>query len=115
MTFTSNLTLQSHAAFKVKIGGTAQGSQYDFVNAGGQGVDLGGVRLEVALPNYMPQRSDTFAIVDAGSLIGGFGNLHLGRVAVTGMIGTFAVSTAGNRVILSDFARESGGTVLAVR
>jgi hypothetical protein len=113
--FGAALTFTSSGALNVQIGGTGQGSAYDYVNASGQSVDLGGASLVVTLASgYAPSRAATFTVL-TGTLSGSFGNLVDGRVGVSGLSAAFEVDTSsGTSVVLKDY-RYRGGSVMLLR
>jgi len=80
-------------------------------------VSLDNVMLDVYVPtNFVPQRSAGLDERDGWHIDRGFGNLvTLGRMPVANQPGsTFAVSTSGNRLVLSDFRPEISGTLMYI-
>jgi hypothetical protein len=100
-----DLTVTSATLWDFEIGGTTQGTQYDFVSeAGSTPFDLNGSTLQLSLINsFTPDPLDTFTIFSSNnSILGTFGNLDgFGRVNFSQ--GSFLVTSSGNQIILSDF------------
>jgi hypothetical protein len=97
-----NLALSSHSHLHFSVGGTTQGSTYDYIPVSGI-VTLGG-DLDVAL-NFTPANTDTFTVLASSSPITGrFDNVVSGgRLNTTGMDGSFIVNYSGNNLTLSGF------------
>jgi hypothetical protein len=100
-----DLTVTSATLWDFEIGGTIQGTQYDFVSeAGSTQFNLNGSTLQLSLINsFTPDPLDTFTIFSSNnSILGTFGNLDgFGRVNFSQ--GSFLVTSSGNQIILSDF------------
>jgi hypothetical protein len=111
LTLTGNLTLLSTSALLIELGGTAQGSTYDFLNVGGSAV-LGG-KLNVTFSGGFQSSvlsTDVFTVVSSSSLSGLFTNVPNGqRLFTMDGLGSFQVnygtgSVFGiNNVALSNF------------
>jgi hypothetical protein len=100
-----DLTVTSATLWDFEIGGTTQGTQYDFVSeAGSTQFNLNGSTLQLSLINsFTPDPLDTFTIFSSNnSILGTFGNLDgFGRAHFSE--GSFLVTSSGNQIILSDF------------
>jgi len=114
LTITGNLTLLATSSLLLEIGGTVQGSGYDFLNVQGNAT-LGGT-LSLSLlgsvgTTILP--TDTFTVMRAGGtagLTGAFANIvNGGRMLTSDGGGFFTVNYgagsafAANSVVLSDF------------
>ncbi len=108
-TILGTYTQQSAGRMEIEIGGTAPATRLDKVTVGGA-ASLGGT-LDLRLINgFVPSSVQTFMVLDALSLTGGFANVASGqRVAVTAGGGSFAVHYGPGspfdptQVVLSDF------------
>jgi autotransporter-associated beta strand protein len=105
LTINGNLTLAATSALLIEIGGTTQGTDYDFLSVTGN-ASLGG-DLRVTLVNGFSSSINSghnFTILTAGSApSGSFANITNQRVSLFSGIGSFQVSFSGNSVVLSDF------------
>ena len=105
-TIDGDLTVTAATIWDFQIGGTAQGTQYDFLSeAGAAQFNLNGGTLQLSLiDSFTPGALDTFTIFSSNNaILGTFGNLDdFGRVTVNG--GSFLVSVSGSNVTLSNFA-----------
>jgi hypothetical protein len=105
LTINGDLTITADTIWNLEIGGTNQGTQYDFVSeAGSTQFNLNGSTLQLSLINsFTPDPLDTFTIFSSNnSILGTFGNLDgFGRAHFTE--GSFLVTSSGNQIILSDF------------
>lgn len=101
LTINGDFTQESSASLIIEIAGTELGSQYDSLLVTGiASIDgLLGISL---LDGFVPASSDTFTILQAGSLIGTFDNAPAGAFIIPGS-GTFDVQYSGTAVILSNF------------
>ncbi len=102
---TGDLTLLGTAQSFFEIGGTAQGTSYDFLGVGGVAT-LGGT-LNVTMYGGFEstiQGTDTFTILTATSLIGAYSNAANGSMLLTtDGFGYFQVNYSGTAVTLSNF------------
>jgi hypothetical protein len=105
LTISGDLTVTADTIWNFEIGGTNQGTQYDFVSeAGSTQFNLNESTLQLSLINsFTPDPLDTFTIFSSNnSILGTFGNLDgFGRAHFTE--GSFLVTSSGNQIILSDF------------
>jgi hypothetical protein len=106
LTIAGNLTLQSTSQFLVELGGTAQGTSYDFLNVTGTAA-LGGT-LGLSLVNGFnttARSTDSFTILSSAGLTGTFANVAVSgtRLVTTDGLGSFLVSYGANNVTLSSF------------
>jgi hypothetical protein len=87
----------------IEIGGTGPGSEHDQLVVTAT-ASLGG-QLLISLDGFIPGNTDTFVIVTAGTLSGGFANVESGRVETLDGMGSFllTVDIANAEVVLSDF------------
>ncbi|MEK6703212.1 MAG: hypothetical protein AABZ53_13180 [Planctomycetota bacterium] len=106
---TGNYTQMSTGAMEIEIGGTAHGTQYDRVNVGGTALLNGGLDLRL-INAFVPSPAQTFVILDAGTIAGGFAHVASGhRLAVSGGGGSFVVHYGSGspfdptQVVLSNF------------
>jgi T5SS/PEP-CTERM-associated repeat protein len=107
---TGNYTHQSAATLQIEIGGTAQGTQHDYLNVEGIASMAGALEL-VLINDFMPAPDDEFVVFNTETLwLGAFSNVADGdRLATTGGLGSFLVhygptsSFDANQVVLSDF------------
>ena len=110
--FTLNSNLQMLASpfltpsLEVEVGGTTPGTEHDLFDVNGTAI-LDGVLTLRFLNNFenavLPGQTFTILTADA-PITGGFDNLFNGnRVATADGLGSFAVTTAGNNLVLSDF------------
>jgi len=101
-----NLTLQSSAVLQFELGGTAQGSGYNFVLVTNGLVTLNGL-LRVGFINGFATNvlnSDTFTLLTAGTVNGAFDDVLSGqRLTTDGDEGSFLVAYSGNDLVLSDY------------
>ena len=113
------LSLAAGSALTFELGGTGQGTQYDFLSVGGAAT-LGGA-LDISFINGFQNTitsGETFTLLtDAGGFGGSvFSNIADGGTLTTAY-GTFTVDYSGNSIILSDFqavaAPEPGTAPLA--
>lgn len=103
LTLAGNLGTIGGSTWHFDLGGTAQGSQYDLVNAP-QNLTVNGVLLSVGLVNgFTPQPGDSFTIISSVNISGGFSNVTGGQLTMPG-VGTFDVAVGANAVVLSNFA-----------
>ncbi len=93
------------AQLEIELGGTLQGTEYDFVNAFDD-LSLDG-DLNITLIDGFENsilNSDSFTILSAGTLTGTFDGVADGdTIATTDGFGTFTVNYVGNDVVLSNF------------
>ncbi len=106
-----NYTQQAGAALEIEIGGTGQGTQFDFVNVTGNALLAGELRLTL-IDGFIPDPAQTFAVFAANTLAGVFTNVDNGRrLATSDGGGSFLVhygpgSTIDpTQIVLSDFVR----------
>ena len=111
--YSGTLNLGSTSNLFFEIGGTAQGTQYDWLNRIDSGMQTLGGDLHVRLINgFLPANSDTFTIVTTQQILAGsFGNvMNGGRLQTDDGAGSFQVTynvlndpIASRNVVLSDF------------
>lgn len=95
----------------IELAGTAQGSQYDFIDvAGFASIDPADTKLNVSLLGGFENTilsSDTFTFLNAdGGITGTFNGLTDGSVVqTTDGLGSFEVNYVNNSVVLSNFVR----------
>jgi hypothetical protein len=108
LTVAGNLTLVSSSTTAIRVGGTAQGTTYDFLHVTGA-TNLGNATLHVTLINGSQGQlhpSDTFTILTADGGLGGgtFGGLPDGALfTTTDGLGNFQIHYTGTDVILINF------------
>lgn len=97
-----DIPFSSSAELEIEIAGTAQGTQFDFLDVtGGGAVALAG-DLKLRLLGFTPDVSDTFTILSTdGSLAGIFDNDTSGVIAFAG--GGFFVTYNPQSVVLHSF------------
>jgi elongation factor P hydroxylase len=115
LNFNGNLVLGSTSNLSFEIGGTAQGTTYDWLNkTDGGALTLNGTLTVRLINNFVPAASDTFTIVTTqAELQGAFGNVPSGgRLNTADGTGSFRVSYSvindallSQNVTLSDFQR----------
>ncbi|MDD3179785.1 MAG: PEP-CTERM sorting domain-containing protein [Opitutaceae bacterium] len=106
LNITGNLTLQPLSVAIFELGGTLQGTEYDYLNVSGS-VTLGGA-LEVKFANGFQDiilpNANTFTILSAGALSGSFSNVASdSRLSTSDGFGSFLVTYSGLNVSLSGF------------
>ncbi len=102
---TGDLTFGSTSGLKVELGGTTQGTEYDFLDITGAATLNGTLSLSF-ISNFeiSAQSTDTFIIVDSSALSGQFSNVSNGsRITTTDGLGSFIVNYSSIAVSLSDF------------
>jgi len=101
-----DLTLLDSSIMSFELGGTSQGTQYDFISVSGDATFDGD--LEILLIDSFENSisiSDTFTILSGGNILGGFDNIASGlRLDTADGFGSFLVNYAGNDLVLSEFA-----------
>ena len=106
LTITGDLTLLATATSRFEIGGVVAGTQYDTINVSGIAALNGTLELKF-VNNFAPtvQSTDTFTLVNAGTLTGTFANVTTTgfRLATTDGLGSFAVNFSGSALTLSNF------------
>lgn len=110
---TGNLDLISTSLLLMQIGGTAQGTGYDFVSVSGTAT-LGNAQLQLVFGNSFAgtvKATDTFTILSASSLGGAFSNVANGqRLFTSDNLGSFVVNYGpgsvfgSSSVVLSQFS-----------
>jgi T5SS/PEP-CTERM-associated repeat protein len=106
---TGNYAQQGSATLEIEIGGSTQGTQFDFVNLAGNALLDG--QLNLVLTNgFTPTFVQTFVILDAASLTGAFDNvLNNERLATSDGSGSFLVHYGASstfdptQIVLSNF------------
>ena len=109
LTLDANVQLLDSSLLDFEVGGTTPGTEFDVLNITGT-LALDG-DLSVSLINgFTPDNSDTFEIVDSGSLSGSFDNVMNGGTLLTDSgSGSFVVNYGSgsafdpDSVVLSDF------------
>lgn len=103
------LVLESTSRLDIELGGVAAGSGYDQVRVTGAATLAGGLRLTLR-DGFTPSAGETFTILDANAVAGGFANVAPGaRLATEDGRGSFVVNHgagspfAPGDVVLSDF------------
>jgi T5SS/PEP-CTERM-associated repeat protein len=107
ITNVGSLTLQSSAVLQFELGGTVQGSGYDFILVTNGVATLDGL-LQVSFINGFETNvlnSDVFTLLTgSSSLTGSFTNVLSGqRLTTLDGEGNFLVSYSGNNLVLSDY------------
>jgi hypothetical protein len=106
LTIAGNLALSSSSTAAIRLGGTGQGTSYDFLHVTGTTI-LGNAALHVTFLNgAQVQPTDSFTIVTADGGLGGstFVGLPDGALFVTGDgLGQFQIHYTGTDVILNNF------------
>jgi hypothetical protein len=109
LAITGDFTLLNTSVLLIELGGTTQGTQYDYLNVGGN-VTLGGL-LDIKFVNGFGGSilaTDQFTILSAGGtsgLSGAFANVASGgRLSTIDGLGSFQVNYNGvNSVTLTNF------------
>jgi hypothetical protein len=105
LTITGNLTLLGTSQLLIDLGGTTQGTTYDFLSVSGT-TTLGGLLSLNFTNNFRSSVSptDTFTVLTATSLTGSFSNVASGsRLQTNFGQGSFLVTYSGNSIVLSNF------------
>ena len=119
-TITGNLTNYPGSALAIDLGGSTQASafqsgssNYDFVAISGAAALNGG--LNVSLMNhFQPAATNSFTVLTAASLSGGFTNVIGGRVAVVNATGaSFQVVTTATSILLTNYQSVVAGFTAA--
>ena len=102
-------TQLTNAALEIEIGGTAMGTEYDFVDVANNAALDGDLELAL-ISDFFPDAADTFIILNAGNLLGSFDNIgNGGRLDTLNGLGSFLVhygvasSFNPEQIVLSDF------------
>ncbi len=74
LTITGNYTQSAGGALVVEIGGTTQGTQFDHLSVGGTAFLNGALQLS-RINSFAPSSTDTFEILNAGSVSGSFSSV----------------------------------------
>ncbi len=105
LTITGNLTLLSTAVTQIELGGTTQGTGYDFIDVSGA-TTLGGT-LTLSFVNGFGSsvtNADTFTILRSGSFTGAFSNVTSGQFLHTSdNLAKFLVTQNATTLQLSQF------------
>ena len=109
LTLTGNLTLLSTSSLLVELGGTTQGTTYDFLSVGGNATIAG--TLQLAFVNGFQGSAlpgNTFTVLSAGGvsgLSGVFANVPTSglRINTIDGFGSFQVNFTPTSVVLSNF------------
>ena len=109
LTLTGNLTLLSTSSLLIELGGTSQGTNYDFLSVGGTATIAG--TLQLAFVNGFQGTAlpvNTFTVLTAGGatgLTGAFANVPTSglRINTIDGFGSFQVNFTPNSVVLSNF------------
>ena len=105
LTITGNLTLLSTAVTTIELGGTSQGSSYDFINVTGSAT-LGGTLNLTFVDGFQSTvtNADTFTVLQGGSFSGAFSNFTNGqRLTTTDGLGSFLVTLGSTTLQFSQF------------
>lgn len=120
LTLDGSLSLQSTSDLAFKLGGTTQGTGYDYLHLSGAGslLTLGG-NLSVSFIsgfNNTITDLDTFTVLLAdGGMTGLFANVvNGGTLTTSDGLGTFLVTYQGNTITLSNFAAVPEPNVLSL-
>jgi len=106
-----NYTQQQAGAMEIEIGGTAQGTQFDFVNVDGDAQFDGMLQLKL-INGFIPSASQILVVFSAASVSGSFDNapsnqrVHTldGRGSFVVHYGTFSGHDP-DEIVLTDFVR----------
>jgi T5SS/PEP-CTERM-associated repeat protein len=105
-TITGNYAQQSAATLAIEIGGTAAGTQFDWLAVNGATTLNGNLNLSM-LGGFVPAAADEFTILTSGGPLSGmFSNIASGgRLTTTDGLGSFLVSysVTSRQVVLSSF------------
>jgi hypothetical protein len=106
---TGAYSLGASGSLAIDLGGTTQANgfqtgQYDYLAVSGTTALAGNLSVNL-VSGFTPSNATTFTVVNStGALSGGFSNFAAGqRVGTSGGQGSFLVSTASNKVTLSDY------------
>jgi len=111
--FNGDLNLGTNAELRFSLGGTMQGTEYDFLSEGGTvSLKLDGT-LTVEFANGFEKTvtsANTFTILTSNqNLTGAFDNVASGtRLTTADGLGSFLVTYSGQSVVLSGFIPEPG-------
>jgi hypothetical protein len=119
LAISGDLSLGANAELRFTIGGTAQGTQYDFLSeAGTVPLTLDGTLILALANGVAPAQSDTFTIVTSNAdIAGAFDNVASGtRLLLSDGTGSFQVNygAASHSVVLSNYAVPEPGPGLLV-
>jgi subtilase-type serine protease len=102
-----NLTMQSSGTLDMQLGGTAQGTEYDFMRDIGGTVTFDGMLRLSFIDGFQTNvlNSETFTLLTAdSSLLGSFDNVLDGqRLMTADGFGSFLVNYGGPNLVLTDF------------
>jgi hypothetical protein len=98
-TINGNYTQQAGATLEIEIGGTSQGTEFDFLSISGD-IDLNGTLAVMLINGFMPEFGNSFDILNWGNLTGAFDTLNLplltgGLEWITGQLYTAGVLSVG--------------------
>lgn len=97
-------TQSNDASLEIEIGGTTQGSTYDFVDIYSGTAALAGNLLLSLIDGFQPGPSDVFEILRTAGISGAFDNAADGaRLATVDGLGSFVVDYVDGDVLLRDF------------
>ena len=105
-TILGNYAQQTLATLEIEIGGTLAIIEHDFISISGN-VLLDGLLELSLLDEFVPDASDTFTVLSAGSLTGFFDNATPGsRLDTVDGLGSFLVDIdfAADQIVLRDFS-----------
>ncbi|HEY0968116.1 MAG TPA: PEP-CTERM sorting domain-containing protein [Opitutaceae bacterium] len=105
LTITGNLSLLSTAVTQIELGGTTQGTGYDFIDVTGTAT-LGGTLTLAFVSGFGTSvtNADTFTILRAGSFTGAFTNISSGQyLTTTDGLAKFLVTQNATTLQLSQF------------
>jgi len=105
LAITGNLTLLGTSTLLIELGGTGQGTTYDFLSVGGSAFLGGNLSLHFTNSFHTTvQPGDTFTILSGTSLSGTFANAPVnGRYTFNGF-GSFDLTYTSTSVLLSNIA-----------
>lgn len=102
MTLAGNAGTIGGSTWHFDLGGTAQGSQYDLINAW-QNLNVGSLLLDVSLVSgFVPAPTDTFTIMNGNNISGMFTNASGSKITLPD-VGKFDVAVGSGKVVLSNF------------
>jgi len=111
VSFDTNVHLGTAATTKIELGGTTPGTQFDQIHVA-QTLSLGGT-LQVSLINgFTPALSNTFDILDFGTLTGNFSSIQLPALpgsltwSTSQLLTTGVLSVVGSNLLPGDFNRD---------
>lgn len=110
LAITGNLNLLSTSMLLLEIGGTSQGTNYDFVAVSGSAT-AGGMLVLTLTNSFLPNAGATFTVLTGGNLAGAFANVangqrHFTTDGVTSFQVNYGTGSAfsANSIVLSHFS-----------